>query len=210
MAKVKELVQAEERKEFGLAKELKWKLESKLIEIKINNPEEFISILGSLLQTITKEDLLKEGKLSEKKCQTSFFNLELGIKMIALFSKIEENSRMMDAFIVILCNLLSFVENPSHPENSFVLRMIFRVTETIGKIAEFFFKKKHQINLIPIKNQMLFLLSRVVFKGTGKHDDFEGFMTCGTNDDMGDVDTAIRDMTLSIWLVLNGETKEYF
>ena len=117
---------------------------------------------------------------------------------------------MMDAFIVILCNLLSFVENPSHPENSFVLRMIFRAIETIAKLAEFFFKKKHQINLIPIKNQMLFLLSRVVFKGTGKHDDFEGFMTCGTNDDMGDVETAIRDMTLSIWLVLNGETKEYF
>jgi len=38
---------------LGLAKELKWKLESKLIEIKITNPEEFISILGSLLQTIT-------------------------------------------------------------------------------------------------------------------------------------------------------------
>ena len=88
-----------------------------------------------------------------------------------------------------------------------VLTMLFRAAETVGKIAELFYKNKQTVELLHIIDQVVFLLSKVLFKGLGKHDDFEGFMTCGANDDMGDVDTAIRDMALSLWLIVGEQTK---
>lgn len=180
------------------------------MELKAKKPEEFVAILSSLLQTITKADLLKNGKFDEKKCQTSFFSLELGIKMASLLSKGEENGKMLDAFIVIACNLLNCLESVREPlANHHVLRMVFRCTETVSSIAEFFRKRKQALDLTPIKLQLVYLLSKVVFKGLGKHDDFEGFMACGINNDMGDIDTSVRDMALSLWLVLDEQTKSF-
>ena len=137
------------------------------------------------------------------------YSLELGIMMTQLFTKVDENAKMIDAFIVIVCNLLGCLDsNPTLPKHN-ALRMVFRATETVSNITEFFRKRKQTLDLLPIKNQLVFLLSKVFLKGLGKHDDFEGFIACGINDDMGDIDTSVRDMVISLWLILSDESKSF-
>ena len=77
-----------------------------IMELKTQNPDEFVKILGSLLQMITKSELTRDNKLDEKKCESGYVSLELGIRMAAFLTKADENTKMLDAFIVILCNLI--------------------------------------------------------------------------------------------------------
>lgn len=68
-------------------------------------------------------------------------------------------------------------------------------------------KVKISISLKPVQPELLYLFTKIKFRGNGTHCDFEGFMPEGRVDNMTDIVTEIRDMVIFVWLYADPATK---